>query len=241
MNSVSWLSRDKFHFPDIEHALQEPNGLLAVGGDLSIERLLSAYQRGIFPWYEDNQPILWWSPDPRCIIDPRTFTPGRSLSKRLKRNDYEIHVDRDFISVIRHCSQRPETNGSRAKNDTWLTTEMIDAYIRLHQAGFAHSVECWIDGILAGGLYGISLGNLFFGESMFHHVTDASKISFAWLMSLMSEADSAMVDCQIANPHLVSLGCKEVPRQLFRQLLDQGLAKTEIDWKLLAGRVTLHP
>lgn len=234
MKQVPWLPRDHSVFPDIDEALDDPNGLLAAGGDLSVDWLLLAYRCGIFPWYDAEQPILWWSPDPRCVIDPNTFNPGRSLAKRLRKRDFEIFVDRDFKSVIEHCSNRPS-----AGDRTWITPEMQGAYVSLHEAGFAHSIECYIDNQLAGGLYGVSLGNLFFGESMFHHVTDASKIAFASLMALMARVQSRMVDCQITNPHLESLGAIEISRREFRTLLSQGLAAPDIDWRALAGKVNL--
>jgi len=242
MKRVPWLPREHCVFPDIDEALEEPNGLLAAGGDLTPEWLLLAYQTGAFPWYDDEQPILWWSPDPRCVIEPSSFVPSRSLAKRLRRRDYEVHIDRDFRSVIRLCSERPSTKGDLddSPDDTWITPEMMQAYIELHEAGFAHSVECYIEGRLAGGLYGVSLGNLFFGESMFHRETDASKIAFAHLMKLMASEGSDMVDCQITNPHLQSLGAIEIPREAFRQKLQDGLAAPDIDWQSLAGKVNLE-
>lgn len=236
MKQVPWLPREHCAFPDISEALDEPNGLLAVGGDLSVERLLQAYRCGVFPWYEAGQPLLWWSPDPRCVIDPHTFSPGHSLARRLRKQDFEIFVDRDFKSVIEHCRRRPGADGS-----TWITPEMKDAYVRLHEAGFAHSVECYIKDQLAGGLYGVSLGRLFFGESMFHRVTDASKIAFASLMALMVRAQSPMVDCQVTSRHLESLGTTDIPRDEFRALLKQGLSAPDIDWRELTGKVNLAP
>lgn len=234
MKRVPWLPRETCVFPDIGEALDDPNGLLAAGGDLTPEWLLLAYRKGVFPWYDDEQPILWWSPDPRCVINPAEFEPSRSLAKRLRKADFEIYINRDFQTVIKLCSERPGEDSG-----TWITSEMIDAYVEMHDAGYAHSVECYMDQRLVGGLYGISLGNLFFGESMFHRVTDASKIAFAHLMSLMAQAGSAMVDCQITNPHLESLGAVEIPREEFRRRLDAGLGSADIDWRALAGKVTL--
>lgn len=244
MKRVPWLAREHCVFPDIAEALEEPNGLLAAGGDLTPDWLLLAYQTGVFPWYDDEQPILWWSPDPRCIINPSTFVPSRSLARRLRRADYEIHIDRDFRSVIRLCSERPSRQGGDGASHgegTWITPEMMDAYIELHEAGFAHSVECYMESRLAGGLYGVALGNLFFGESMFHRETDASKIAFAHLMKLMAAEGSEMVDCQITNPHLESLGATEIPREKFRQKLQAGLAAPDIDWQSIKGKVNLEP
>lgn len=243
MKRVPWLPREHCVFPDIAEALEEPNGLLAAGGDLTPDWLLCAYQAGAFPWYDEEQPILWWSPDPRCIIIPTSFMPSRSLAKRLRRSNYEVHVDRDFHSVIRLCSERPSTKGddgaSRGEG-TWITPEMMHAYIELHELGFAHSVECYIEGRLAGGLYGVAMGNLFFGESMFHRETDASKIAFAYLMKMMASKGSEMVDCQITNPHLEALGAIEIPREAFRQKLQAGLAASEIDWQRIKGKVNLE-
>ena len=234
MKRVPWLPPELCVFPDIDEALDEPDGLLAAGGALTPEWLLCAYQNGVFPWYDEEQPILWWSPDPRCVITPNEFVPSRSLAKRLRKDDYEVHINRDFRAVIHHCSERPGQEG------TWITGEMIEAYVRLHEEGFAHSFECYIDGNLSGGLYGVSLGNLFFGESMFHRETDASKIAFAHLMAVMVRFNSGMVDCQISNPHLESLGATEIPRSEFRKRLETGLSVDSIDWLQLTGKVNLE-
>lgn len=225
---LPWLAEDEFIFPDIDTALSEPNGLLAAGGDLSITRLLVAYRHGIFPWYEEDQPILWWSPDPRCVIDPATYRPSKSLRKRMNRRDYVIGVDRDFESVIAQC-------GYRSGNEsTWITDDMKTAYINLHRAGYAHSIECYIGDDLAGGLYGVSIGRLFFGESMFHRVRDASKIAFHSLMTMMHEVGCPLVDCQIPNPHLLSMGAVEIPRSAFRGILEKNIDLAPIDWPGLA-------
>ena len=229
MNALAWLSEDPTLFPDIDDALTEPNGLLAAGGDLSEPRLIEAYRRGIFPWFEDGQPILWWSPDSRCVIDPLSFSPGRSLAKRIRKADFELRIDDAFSQVIDHCQQRTGDTG------TWITDEMKAAYLDLHDSGFAHSFECYINGTLCGGLYGLSVGNLFFGESMFHHVTDASKLAFTGLMKTMANAGCPMVDCQLPNPHLLSLGAFELPRDQFRQVLDKHIDKPSIDWSQLRG------
>ncbi len=233
MKQLPWLPEDAPEFPGIEEALEDPNGLLAAGGALTVPWLLAAYRRGIFPWYEKDQPILWWSPDPRCVINPAAFVPSRSLAKRIRRNDYEIRVDTAFPAVIDACSHRHD------REDTWITPEMKRAYIALNEQGFAHSIECFMDDALVGGLYGVSIGNLFFGESMFHQVTDASKLAFSGLMRLMNQHHSAMVDCQIPNPHLMSLGAFEVPRKVFKQTLQAGLAAPEINWAALHGRLDL--
>ena len=157
MNALVWLSEDPTLFPDIDDALTDPNGLLAAGGDLSEARLIAAYRQGIFPWFDDDQPILWWSPDSRCVIDPTSFSPGRSLAKRIRKADFELRIDDAFSQVIDYCQLRSGDEG------TWITDEMKAAYLNLHDSGFAHSFECYINGTLCGGLYGLSIGNLFFG------------------------------------------------------------------------------
>ena len=220
---------DDLAFPDIDCALEEPNGLLAVGGDLSTNRLLAAYKHGIFPWYQDNQPILWWSPNPRCVIDPSTFKASKTLAKKIARGEFDIGIDQNFTNVIAACSQRDQNEA------TWITRDMQDAYIKLYEKGVAHSIECYKDGELVGGLYGLSIGSLFFGESMFHKVTDASKVAFAQLMRLMRMQGSPMVDCQLSNPHLLSLGAIEIPRARFKTILRQHINDSPIDWQQLAN------
>ena len=229
MNALVWLSEDPALFPDIDDALTEPNGLLAAGGDLSEARLIAAYRQGIFPWFDDDQPILWWSPDSRCVIDPIAFSPSRSLAKRIRKADFELRIDDAFSQVIDYCQLRSGNEG------TWITDEMKAAYLNLHDSGFAHSFECYINGTLCGGLYGLSIGNLFFGESMFHHVTDASKLAFTGLMKTMANAGCPMVDCQLPNPHLLSLGAFELPRDQFRQILNKHIDQPSIDWSQLRG------
>ena len=202
-------------FPDVNLALREPNGLLAVGGDLSSERILAAYRRGIFPWYSDNQPVLWWSPDPRTVLFPAQLKLSRSLRKTLRRARFSVGLDQSFRAVIEACAEpRPDSPG------TWITQEMADAYCTLHAQGHAHSVECRLDGELVGGLYGVAIGRVFFGESMFSRVTDASKVAFAWLVRQLNAWDFGLVDCQIYTPHLASLGAAEIPRSTFIRHLD---------------------
>ena len=224
MQQLFSLDKNGLTFPDISDALKEPNGLLAVGGDLSRVRLIAAYRQGIFPWYDVDQPLLWWSPDPRCVIDPSTFKASRTLARRISRNEFDLRIDHDFPAVICACSQRG------TDESTWITTDMINAYVDLHHAGVAHSVECYQDEELVGGLYGLCFGSLFFGESMFHRTTDASKVAFAHLMHMMHEAGSPLVDCQLSNPHLLSLGAIELPRSRYRQILEQHVNDPEIDW-----------
>lgn len=238
MDHLPWLSDHDLNFPDISDALAEPNGLLAAGGDLSSSRLLKAYSSGIFPWFDDEQPILWWSPDPRCVIDPASFTASRSLRRRLRRGDFSLKIDTAFPEVISQCRSRGGVNDS--DEGTWITRDMREAYCQLHAEGFAHSFECYIDGELAGGLYGVSLGNLFFGESMFHRRTDASKLAFAGLMAVMARLNCPMVDCQIGNDHLYSLGATDIPRDVFRRFLEASAVATPINWKLLQGDLPLE-
>ena len=213
---LTWLSEHDppGHFPDPEAALRDPQGLLAAGGDLSVPRLLSAYSRGIFPWYAQQQPILWWSPDPRMVLFPAEFKCSRSLSKTLRNGPYRTTFDEDFGATIRACAE-PRSSGT----GTWLDPAMIRAYERLHAAGFAHSVETWRDGELVGGLYGVHLGRVFFGESMFSRARDASKVALARLVAECPARAIELIDCQVASGHLHSLGAREIPRREFTQLL----------------------
>jgi len=198
-------------FPRVEQALDEPNGLLAVGGDLKPERLLAAYRRGIFPWYSRGQPILWWSPDPRTVLFPDALHVSRSLRKRLRQGRYALSVDTAFAQVIKGCA------APRARQPgTWITPEMELAYCRLHALGRARSIECWAAGELVGGLYGVALGRVFFGESMFSRRSDASKVALAHLCTL----GYALIDCQLPSAHLARLGAVTLPRRRFLRLLD---------------------
>lgn len=201
-------------FPPTTQALQEPNGLLAAGGDLSPQRLLEAYRRGIFPWFSPGEPILWWSPDPRMVMFPSELRVSRSLRKTLKKGDYEICADTAFASVMRKCAAPRD-----GQPGTWISEEMITAYSRLYEMGLAHSVETWHDGELIGGLYGIALGKIFYGESMFSRATDASKIAFVHLVRQLARWGFGMIDCQMKTSHLASLGAREVPRAEFVQRL----------------------
>ncbi len=196
-------------FPD--PALAEPDGLLAVGGDLSAERLLTAYAEGIFPWFDERSPILWWSPDPRLVLEPERLHVSRSLRRTMRRGAWRVTADTAFERVIRRCAARPRPS----QRGTWITDEMIDAYVRLHALGFAHSFEAWDADGLAGGLYGVSLGATFFGESMFADRTDASKIAFVRAVEWLVGRGVRLVDCQVRTEHLVSLGAREIPRTQF--------------------------
>ena len=203
-------------FPPVDQAETEPDGLLAVGGDLSPQRLLNAYRQGIFPWYSDEQPILWWSPDPRTVLFPEKIKISRSLAKTLRNKPFKVTFDYCFPDVISACADtRDDSPG------TWITDEMQQAYIRLHELGFAHSVEVWLDDELVGGLYGIAIGMVFFGESMFSRVSDASKVALVRLCEYITPRGFRMIDCQVYTPHLVSLGAEEIPRKQFIQHLDE--------------------
>lgn len=212
---IPWLGRAHV-FPPLDHALKQPNGLLAAGGDLSAARLLAAYRLGIFPWYSRGEPILWWSPDPRMVLYPRELKISRSLGKTLRRGNYEIRVDSKFREVIRACAS------PRAGQDgTWITDEMVEAYVALHRLGHAHSVETWRDGELVGGLYGIAIGSAFFGESMFARATDASKIALVHLVRQLERWQFGIIDCQMRTSHLASLGAREIARGVFSRALEQ--------------------
>ena len=212
-----WLDfADPEDFPAVEFALREPDGLLAVGGDLTVARLLAAYRRGIFPWYSAGQPILWWSPDPRMVLFPEKLHVSRSLRKTLRRNRFRLTVDHDFEAVIAACAEP-----RRDEAGTWITEEMRLAYIRLHRAGHAHSVEAWEGDRLVGGLYGVAIGRVFFGESMFSRVSDASKVAFACFVRHLAASGFELVDCQVHSAHLASLGAETIPRHRFTTLLDR--------------------
>jgi leucyl/phenylalanyl-tRNA--protein transferase len=198
-------------FPPVAAALKEPNGLLAAGGDLSPARLLAAYARGIFPWYSDGDPILWWSPDPRMVLVPEELKVSRAFAKVLRNRDYEVRLDSAFAEVIAACATAPRAG----QPGTWITAEMQGAYRKLHELGHAHSVETWIDGELAGGLYGIAIGRAFYGESMFSRVADASKIALAHLCVYLRRRGFGIIDCQMETAHLASLGARPIPRREF--------------------------
>ena len=204
-------------FPPLEAATRE--GLLAIGGDLGEQRLISAYRNGIFPWYGAGEPILWWSPDPRCVLFPKTFVPSRSLQKRLRQGRFRFTLDSAFERVIAECA-RPRHG---AQNGTWITAEMARAYTGLHRSGIAHSAEIWQRGRLVGGLYGLALGGVFFGESMFSRVADSSKVALALLIEQLLEWDFRLIDCQVSSAHLLRLGAEEIPRAEFIARLQTAL------------------
>lgn len=203
-------------FPEVDKALSEPNGLLAVGGCLSSRRLLNAYRNGIFPWFGDNEPILWWSPDPRLVLWPERLRISRSLCKRLKRGEFRFSFDTSFEKVLEACA-KPRAYSA----GTWITPEMTRAYLELHALGYAHSFEAWQNDALVGGLYGVAVGRVFFGESMFHRATDASKAAFAFACDCLCRWQYRIIDCQVHTEHLASLGAEEISRGEFIRLLDQ--------------------
>lgn len=206
-------------FPDPE--LADPSGILAVGGDLSPQRLLLAYRMGIFPWFNEGEPIVWWSPDPRMVLYPQEVHVSHSMKKALREKIFTITFDTDFEAVITRCKQqiRPGQKG------TWITQEILEAYLRLHEMGYAHSVEVWKGGALAGGLYGVSLGSFFVGESMFSKVTNASKAGFILLAKTLQHLHFRMLDCQLHTPHLASLGAREISRKQYREELSECLRR----------------
>lgn len=222
---IPWLEADD-PFPPLEGALEHPNGLLAAGADLSPQRLLAAYRQGIFPWYGEGEPILWWSPDPRMVLIPAELKISRSLAKTLRNRKYEIRFDSAFEAVLHGCATRgaDDAAGGAPASGTWITAAMRDAYLRLHRLGYAHSAETWIDGDLAGGLYGVAIGRMFYGESMFTRTRDASKLAMVYLVRRLARQGCGMIDCQMHTAHLASLGARAVPRAEFslrlRELVD---------------------
>ncbi|WML34652.1 leucyl/phenylalanyl-tRNA--protein transferase [Clostridium sp. OS1-26] len=198
-------------------SLAEEDGLLAVDGDLSPERLILAYRNGIFPWFSEDEPVLWWSPDPRFILYPKNIKVSHSMKKLLKKNTYKISFDTCFRDVISNCSNLRKESG------TWITNDMIEAYCKLHELGYAHSVEAWYEDKLVGGLYGISIGKCFFGESMFSTMSNASKAAFITLCKKLEEKEYIMVDCQVYTEHLESLGAVNVSREKFLELVEEGI------------------
>jgi leucyl/phenylalanyl-tRNA--protein transferase len=197
-------------FPPVETALVDPNGLLAMGGDLSVARLLDAYRHGIFPWFNPGEPILWWSPDPRMVLVPGEVRVTRSLAKRIRNAGFEVRVDTAFAEVMRACAAPRE-----GESGTWISPAMVAAYTRLHQAGYAHSVETWHDGRLVGGLYGVAIGRMFYGESMFSREPDASKVALVRLAQQLQQWGFGLIDCQMETSHLASLGARTMPRAAF--------------------------
>jgi leucyl/phenylalanyl-tRNA--protein transferase len=225
---IPWLGSGD-PFPEVERALAEPNGLLAAGADLSLPRLLEAYRNGIFPWFGRDQPILWWSPDPRMVLFPAELKVSRSLARTMRKPRFEVRADTAFEEVIDGCRQP-----RRGESGTWITEEMAEAYLALHRAGFAHSVETWLDGELVGGLYGVALGRAFFGESMFTHVSDASKVALVALARHLQHWGFGVIDCQMNTAHLASFGAREIPRAEFTRKLRELVhyAPVPVPWRL---------
>jgi leucyl/phenylalanyl-tRNA--protein transferase len=228
---IPWLANDT-PFPPVETALVSPNGLLAAGGNLTVPRLLEAYGHGIFPWFNPGEPLLWWSPDPRMVLIPGEFRISRSFAKTLRNSDYEVRCDTAFERVMRGCAAPRE-----AQAGTWIGEDMIAAYCALHRLGYAHSVETWVDGKLAGGLYGVGIGRMFYGESMFSDVSNASKIALAHLARQLERWHFGMIDCQMNTPHLATLGAREIPRREFIANLKELIHCAPTDKKLPTG----HP
>lgn len=230
MSTLNWIAPDAppDAFPPVNQALRDPDGLVASGGDLSSARLLAAYRRGIFPWYDVGQPVLWWSPDPRAFLFNDKLRISRSLRRSLRRTRFELTFDKDFPAVIEACAAP-----RRDQPETWITPEMLAAYCDLHSAGHAHSLELWIERMLAGGIYGVSIGRMFYAESMFSRVADASKMALVALTWQLSEWGFPGIDCQVPSPHLESMGCTAVPRSEFINLNEHYLALTPPqDWAL---------
>lgn len=215
------LAADSVLFPPVE--LAEPDGLLAIGGDLSLERLLAAYRQGIFPWYGADTPILWWSPNPRCVLFPERLHLPASLRRVLNSGRFSFTVNRAFRAVMENCARAPRPG----QDGTWIVPEMVDAYTRLHLRGRAHSVEAWQDGELAGGLYGVSLGRAFFGESMFYHRPDASKAAFAWLAKQLTRLGFEIMDCQQETEHMLRFGAELVDRREFLQVIKRAMKRED--------------
>ena len=211
-------------FPPLSEALAEPNGLIAIGGDLSLTRLLAAYHQGIFPWFSDGEPILWWSPHPRMVLFPAEIKISSSLKKTLRNKPFEVRFNTAFREVIAACSNT--LRGSQ--NGTWITQDIIEAYCRLHDAGYAISSETWLNGQLVGGCYGVKIGNMFYGESMFHHARDASKIALVKLVDYLKTSGVGMIDCQMNTAHLASLGAREVSRDVFIEQMSTLITSSQI-------------
>ena len=223
---LTWLQRDSLDFPPLNKALREPNGLLAAGGDLRPERLIQAYRHGCFPWFQDGQPILWWSPDPRTVLLPDNLHVSRSLAKVMRQGRYRVTFDQAFAEVIRACAA-PRSYAA----ETWITSPMQDAYLELHQRGIAHSVEVWRDDLLVGGLYGLAIGQLFFGESMFSRADNASKVGFVTLVEHLKDWGFVLIDCQMPTEHLLSLGAQTISRTEFAGYLNAHLDQSsQADW-----------
>lgn len=215
MSSIVWLEDNNYEFPPVEQALTEPDGLLAAGGSLTPELLLKAYSHGIFPWYSEGQPILWWSPDPRCVLFPEKLKISRSLKKTLRKNLFTVKQDTAFREVMLSCAKPRKDDAG-----TWITHNMLEAYCHMHELGYAHSIECWQQDELAGGLYGIAIGGMFFGESMFSKKPDASKVALEYLCNTVKPK---LIDVQVYSSHMERLGAEMIPRARFIEYLNRFL------------------
>jgi leucyl/phenylalanyl-tRNA---protein transferase len=225
---IPWLEPDD-PLPPISSALRRPDGLLAAGGGLSRTRLIDAYRRGCFPWFNEGEPVLWWSPDPRMVLVPDELHVSRSLAKRVRQGGFEIRADTAFAQVIAGCAEP-----RRGQDGTWISPAIVEAYVALHEEGIAHSIETWIDGALVGGLYGLALGRAFFGESMFAHAPDASKLAFVHAVSQLRRWGVGLVDCQMSTAHLASFGAREMPRAVFLPRIAQLVSRSapRSPWRL---------
>ena len=225
---ITLLDDEQVEFPSVSMALQEPNGLLAIGGNLDVGTLFSAYRQGIFPWFNDDDPILWWSPAPRMVLHPEELHISRSLRRQLRKQQYKITFDHDFAGVISQCAVP-----RNIEEGTWITHDMQDAYIDFHHAGYAHSVEVWDQGLLVGGLYGVAIGRVFFGESMFSRQSNTSKIALAALSCQLQQWQFKLIDCQQHTPHLESLGARDISRKDFIDRLNRycPCQPVEANWK----------
>ncbi|MDP2805703.1 MAG: leucyl/phenylalanyl-tRNA--protein transferase [Gallionellaceae bacterium] len=221
--TLTFLLHSAQPFPPLQDALIEPNGLLAAGGDLSPSRLLDAYRQGIFPWFNEGDPVLWWSPDPRMVLFPNEFKLSNSLRKTIRQGEFEIRFDTAFEQVMRACAAPRDGQAG-----TWIIEDMIHAYCELHRQGYAHSVEVWMKGELVGGLYGMAVGKMFYGESMFSRQPNASKIALAHLAKQLERWGFGLIDCQMKTPHLTSLGAREIPRDEFIMLLQELIHCTSV-------------
>jgi leucyl/phenylalanyl-tRNA--protein transferase len=210
---------DDCEFPPLSMALKEPNGLVAIGGDLSATRLLTAYQQGLFPWFNEGEPVMWWSPSPRMVLFSDELKISSSLKKTLKQQPFDVRFNTSFQAVITACSNTPRLDKNNNPAGTWISEEMIAAYCELNRLGYAISMESWFDNQLVGGCYGIKIGRMFYGESMFHHLTDASKVAFVHLVKYLQTQNVSLIDCQMKTPLLASFGGREIERDLFMQHL----------------------
>ncbi len=228
-NQLFWVKDNLLatDFPAVNKALRDPDGLLAIGGDLSEERLLNAYKNGIFPWFNEGQPVMWWSPDPRCVLLPNEIKVSRSLARHLRQHKYRITYNTVFTEILDGCAA-----ARKGINDTWITNDIKLAYLNLFKRGYAHSVECWKDGILAGGLYGLAMGKVFFGESMFSRESNASKIALLHLTQQLDKMSFRLIDCQVHSAHLQSLGAKPMQRELFIQILNNYCSNDKTSFNL---------